>query len=675
MEEGVPEYARLAAELLVPREQESRWYCDLRGWVRGRRKRGVEGCDGEPHEGWHWCEHPIVGHPGGDEHWRCRHARTAQHPPEGDWRIWMVKAGRAWGKALALDTAVPTPTGWTTMGAVQPGDEVFDELGRPCRVEATSPVQFGRACYRVTFGDGTEVVADADHEWLTSTHWRSPRRPECEPGVRTTEEIRWTLLPGPEGSGPEGDHPDGGPKGTRGDRNHSVAVTGALDLPEADLPIDPYILGCWLGDGSSACADLTTADEEHMMAAAEAVGYRIGRTRRRRAEAGCVTFSVGGRPGVRDPLTGQMRANGSLHSALRELGLLRNKHVPPVYLRASAAQRLALLQGLMDTDGCVSSRANTCEFSVTRRALADGAAEVATSLGFVVRRAEGRARLYGRDCGPVFDVRFRPTRPVFRLARKMARLNFAVKQGVRATHRMIVAVEPVPSVPVRCIRVASASHLFLATRAMIPTHNSRTGSEWLIHQALGRPGTTWAVVAASRDDLQATCLEGDSGLLRAAGMERLDPAYNRTALVLRLPNGSVIRGLSAERPERTRGPNLAGAWLDEFAIWRYRMAWDDLMPALRRGEARIVITTTPKPTPLMRELLAREDGSVVVTGGGIRDNLPNLSEAAVADLQRRWAGTRRGLQELEGEMLTDTPGALWTAERLEATRAVLREAA
>lgn len=198
---------------------------------------------------------------------------------------------------------------------------------------------------------------------------------------------------------------------------------------------------------------------------------------------------------------------------------------------------------------------------------------------------------------------------------------------------------------------------------------TRAGAEWLVFNARQSPKTTWAVAAPTRDDLRDTCIEGESGLLTALGMTRGDDNYDKSNLRIRLPNGSMIRCLSAERPERARGPNLAGLWADELAIWRYPQIWDDLSPALRRGKARAVVTTTPKATPLVRDLAGR--ASTVVTRGSTFDNVANLAPSMLTDLRHRWEGTRMGRQELFGELLTDTPGALWTFASIDAGRAKL----
>ena len=200
---------------------------------------------------------------------------------------------------------------------------------------------------------------------------------------------------------------------------------------------------------------------------------------------------------------------------------------------------------------------------------------------------------------------------------------------------------------------------------------TRAGAEWLAHQARSQPKSHWAVVAPTNDDVRETCFEGESGLLQALGIDRADDRYNKTSLSLRLPNGSTIRSYSAEVPTKGRGPNLYGVWLEEIAQWRNREMWDNLFPAIRRGEAQAVITTTPAPVPLVREFSDRDDGSVVITRGSTYDNEKNLSPAQIAELKIRWAGTRRERQELFGELLEDVPGALWTATNIETTRAVL----
>lgn len=126
---------------------------------------------------------------------------------------------------------------------------------------------------------------------------------------------------------------------------------------------------------------------------------------------------------------------------------------------------------------------------------------------------------------------------------------------------------------------------------------------------------------------------------------------------------------SADEPERFRGPQHHGAWCDELAAYRYADAWDQLQFGLRLGDhPRIIVTTTPKPVPLIRGLVNRTDDSVVITRGSTFDNASNLAPAALAQFQARYNGTRLGRQELYGEILEDVEGALWTKGLIDRAR-------
>jgi phage terminase large subunit-like protein len=202
---------------------------------------------------------------------------------------------------------------------------------------------------------------------------------------------------------------------------------------------------------------------------------------------------------------------------------------------------------------------------------------------------------------------------------------------------------------------------------------TRTGAEWLADQAKRAPKSEWGCLAPTFKDLKEVCIEGESGLL--AALEGESFRYNRSNLEIELANGTVIRSYSAETPERVRGPNLSGAWLDEIAQnqGRYPEAYKNLSMAIRRrgSSVQIVATTTPAMVKLVREFVDRDDGSVVVTRGSTFDNRANLADAFIAEMDVRYKGTRFERQELYGELLEDVPGALWTANVIESTRARL----
>ncbi len=366
------------------------------------------------------------------------------------------------GKALSLDTEIPTPEGWRTIEELRPGDFVFDENGEPTIVmDATEPMP-GRPCREIVFSEGTSIICDASHEWVTCNKngRRFGRRRER---IVTTDEIAGSLF-------------------VRGERNHQVRLAAPARYPKRDLPIHPYVLGAWIGDGTRTQAEITCADDG-VLKEIERCGYGVAPQRTRR-----LVYRVGGAGHTRDSLTGRMAQNDSLSSTLRWTGLLGQKVIPNDYLQASVEQRENLLAGLMDTDGYVDTLGR-CDITTLDDRLADQYSELIASLGFRPTIARKRATLNGVDRGPVYEVQFTPDRPVFRLERKLARQKMS---GRFHRFRAISDVRRVPSVPVKCIQVRSTSGLFLATRRYIPTHNSSLGRlGLLIHSTAGFIDPGW----------------------------------------------------------------------------------------------------------------------------------------------------------------------------------------
>ncbi|MFN7939140.1 MAG: terminase gpA endonuclease subunit [Bryobacteraceae bacterium] len=407
------------------------------------------------------------------------------------------------GKCLALDTPLPTPDGWEAISNIEPGDRLFDDRGNVCRVLATSDVKHGLACYRVRFDDGNEITTDAEHLWFA--HDRRQNK-FCE--VTTEEMSREVPI--------------------KRDRQEAfryrISCAEPLSLPDVVLPIDPYVLGVWLGDGSSHHAQITglLSDGIDQLLAATGTEARVIRT----TSSGVPTVQVGRAkrialrsecprghrlegnnvgPGYCRPCkvmhaiatkrrkqerlgqerlfprvagrTNTLETSDTMTAQLHRLGVLHNKHIPSAYLRASESQRRALLQGLLDTDGYASSTGSAVEFTNTNERLAKEFCELSVSLGFKPSFKKGRATLRGKDCGPKFRIHFTAYREdlPFRLERKLNRLRTADAPRSRPTEsrrRSIIAIEPVDSVPVRCLAVDSPSRLFLAGKGMIPTHNS-----------------------------------------------------------------------------------------------------------------------------------------------------------------------------------------------------------
>ncbi|WP_459970444.1 replicative DNA helicase [Nocardioides pyridinolyticus] len=363
----------------------------------------------------------------------------------------IVAARPAMGKALALDTPLPTPTGWTTMGEVQVGDLLYDADGLPTRVVAATEVMTGRPCYEVEFSDGSRIVADAQHQWLTETRaarkskwaadhqYNRARNQRIAASVVTTEEIAATVRVNADERA-----------------NHAVLNAGALAAPDAALPIPPYALGAWLGDGHSASARITCETDEIPMYL-EGLGLRV-------EHRGAMLYSVKLPEGDR---------RGSFQGLLRELGVLNGKHIPTAYLRASEQQRRELLAGLMDTDGTVVRGVGSCQFAVTSKRLADDVHELVVSLGYKCGRTTKAVQGRSEATSTCYILNFSATDDVFRLERKhLLHKEERPQTTSRIGRRYITAVRPIESVPVRCVQVDNDDHLYLAGESMIPTHNS-----------------------------------------------------------------------------------------------------------------------------------------------------------------------------------------------------------
>lgn len=356
----------------------------------------------------------------------------------GTYRRWIINTPPQEGKALALDTPLATPTGWTTMGTIRVGDQVFDRYGKPCTVTYCSPVQFGKICYVVRTGDGEAITADAEHRWVA----RLDRR--------WNEHVHTTAV-------------------LASSRSKNAQIEGPADLalPSGDLPLDPYVLGAWLGDGHSKGAAITTTDPE-ILDRIRSAGIEV------RSSSNPLTWRLG----AAYPERGRSRSSrGEFRDLLVAVGVWDNKHIPVSYLRGSAQQRLALLQGLIDTDGYVHPKGQV-EFTTTLRCLAEDVRHLVFTLGAKATVREGRATIDGRDCGPKYRVKFYLA-DAAHLPRKAGRCRGSSVATIR-----YVWAEPTLSVPVKCIEVDSDTHTYLAGRSLLPTHNSsricRDASLWLL---------------------------------------------------------------------------------------------------------------------------------------------------------------------------------------------------
>lgn len=193
---------------------------------------------------------------------------------------------------------------------------------------------------------------------------------------------------------------------------------------------------------------------------------------------------------------------------------------------------------------------------------------------------------------------------------------------------------------------------------------TRVGAEWVRGQKekVGRI----ALIGPTAADVRDVMVDGDSGIISISPpWDR--PEYQPSKRRVVWQNGSVAYMYSADEPERLRGPQHGAAWCDEIGSWRYPDTWDMMMFGLRLGKnPKVVATTTPRPTPLMKQI--QQTPGVIVTRGSTYDNRANLAESFFKSIITKYEGTRLGRQELEGHDLDDNPGALWNREVIDSAR-------
>lgn len=381
-----------------------------------------------------------------------------------------VKSCHDVGKLLSLNTRIPTPTGWTTIGKVRPGDLVYGEGGEPVRVTWVSRKQTPERAYSVIFDDGQRVIAADTHQWQVSDFRSRARnvrdwRHEWDESTKTVTTQQMV---------------DGGVL----IRNGKV-MSSRWRIPTMfpavgeymDWPLPPYAFGVWLGDGCATSGNKVWGHIDQIDQVADCL-----REDGMQVEV-CNIFDEA------SPNKSVMKVR-NMSRGLRLLGVLGRKHIPIRVLRAPIGERLAVLQGVMDTDGFIIK--NGAGIDLASELLAYEVAELVMTFGWTVNVRKSDAWQYKGGVKYKKHVRYRmyfkPDLTVFRIPFKRTVGGIAEFRRSRTTCRSIVRIEPVESEPMKCLAVDSPRHLYMV-EGFIPTHNSyvaaRAAAWWLATHPLG----------------------------------------------------------------------------------------------------------------------------------------------------------------------------------------------
>ena len=466
-------------------------------------------------------------------------------------RFNICKMPRQTGKALALDTPIPTISGWSTMGDVAVGDTILSPSGSPVSVTMKTETMYDHDCYKIYFDNGEEIVADSDHLWqVNGSYWRTGSRTITSNQIYKIYQNRKQNKRG---------------KGVPG--SLYINASKPIEFSNSDLKIDPYLLGIWIGDGFSTDGIIIANKEDYSEYKSRfEVEYE-------RDDGNYITFKI-----------------KDLKNILKEYNLISNKHIPIEYLRSSYQDRLSLLRGLMDTDGAVSNNTRSFEFYQKNYDLVCQVVELLASLG--IKSKIRSKRIKGNN---YYTVSFTTLEQVFNLPRKLKKVNNKKLPRSQDTRHYIQKIEKVDSVPVACISVDSDDHLFLCGKTFIPTHNSTTCVSYLLHYILFNANVTIGILAnkasTSRELLGRLQLSYEA---LPKWVQQGIVSWNKGSIELENKSKIIASSTSASA---VRGYSFNILFLDEFAFVPNHIAdsfFASTYPTITSGKStKVIIVSTP----------------------------------------------------------------------------------
>ena len=440
---------------------------------------------------------------------------------------------RKWSKALDINTPIPTPNGYVPMRDIQIGDYVYDENGQPTKVTDATEIMYGHKVYEMTFSDGDKIIADADHNWYVRHY-----------GVMKTLTTQQILDCNYRSMKKNGYY----------DYKMFVPQCNGIDNEDIELPFDPYTFGVWLGDGhtQSPSISLCGDDCDEILSYIAESGIRPKLIRKERGNSYKCSF------------TNEPNDPSEFRRFLTKYKLTEGKYIPEIFFKGSMKQKLALIQGIMDTDGTVGKKKGNVSITQKSDRLADDFCRLLTETGYKWKRNKVKGTIKDINfCGYYNSIRFHPSKqkPCFRLARKKQYLNDSDINDWKS----IVDIREVESVPVKCISVDNPKHLYVCGTKGTVTHNTTSVSACAIYDLLFGENDAQAYVASNSFSQSQIGFEIVKNSLKALDPKLSHFRLNRDIIYNKMPDKTSLIRCLASSADRLDGLNASTVICDEFA--------------------------------------------------------------------------------------------------------------
>src|SRR5690625_86920 len=493
------------------------------------------------------------------------------------------------GKALALDEELPTPNGWKRMKDLVVGDYVYGRDGKGTQITYKSEVFKDHDVYELEFEDGAVVKADANHIWHVMTKDSRRSYNDYIKGKRKTSKYQ-------EGKGyfdittKEMVHDfvyhrkDG-----KGDEyKYRVPMNEPVEYPTKNLPVKPYTLGVWLGDGYKKNTEIVCCEEDikEISHYIEQDGY-MTKVYDKKDRTDTIGIDIG------VPYKGNGNKN-RLREQLREIGVFNNKHIPTEYLQSSVAQRMELLKGLMDTDGTISKNGQ-CEFTQSDYELTSQVSELLSSLGIKNKITKDYASFEGKKY-----VRYRiffyvsQSNNCFKLKRKSDRVK--KKLSDRMLNKTIVGIRKIKSIDTQCISVDNEDSLYLVGRKYTVTHNTRfvAALSWALALLERKSGSSIYIVGAALRQARQSFefINFNLDKMGEADNFRIRDNNQESSIIGDLGDGSLHIEALAANPDKQDSLNCNIAIADELHSYKRATQYNVIKEAMKAYTNKLMIGIT-----------------------------------------------------------------------------------